>query len=111
MSLARSGALRASASRCGDVLTVALAGELDLATGPELRARLTRLVQSDPPPARLVLDLAHLQFLDASGISALLSAQRAVAASGGSVVLRSPSRLVRRVVKVLDLDRVLPVEV
>lgn len=102
--------LRANASRTGDVLIVALTGELDLATAPSLRERLTGLVQSDPPPCRLVLDVAGLHFLDASGISALLTTQRVMAARGGEVVLRSPTRLVRRVIKVLDLDRVLPVE-
>ena len=103
-------ALTTRVSRAGSTVSVAVCGELDLATAEALRRCLVPLVKADPPPARLVLDLSELAFLDASGVSALLTAQRALAARGGQLVLRSPSRLVRRVVKVLDLDQLLPVE-
>lgn len=102
--------LCAQVSRSGSSATVTLTGELDLATAGELRRRVADLVVGQSPPDVLVLDLAGLTFVDAAGISALLSAQRAVTAYGGQLVLRSPSRLVRRVVRVLDLERVLPVE-
>jgi anti-sigma B factor antagonist len=102
--------LRASISRADGAVVVALAGELDLATAAGLRRRLADVVRVDPPPAKVVLDLAQLGFVDASGISVLLSAQRALAARGGTMVLRSPSRLVKRVVKVLELDHALPTE-
>ena len=102
--------LDTSVSRSGGTVTVTLAGELDLATADGLRTRLVELGSADPAPERVVLDLSALDFLDASGISALLAGQRAVSQRGGCLVLRSPSRLVRRVVKVLDLDHVLPVE-
>ena len=110
MSRTGSAAIRTCVSRSGSTVTVSVAGELDLATAGQLRSCLAPLVSSDPPPATLVLDLAELAFLDASGISALLAVQRRLAAHGGRVVLRSPSALVRRVLRVLDLDQVLPVE-
>ena len=103
-------ALSTRVSRTGSTVSVALCGELDLATAEALRRCLAPLILSDPPPQRLVLDLGELAFLDASGISALLTAQRGLAARGGRLELRSPSRLVRRVVRVLDLEQVLPVE-
>ena len=93
----------------GERVVVALSGELDLATAPQLRSCLAPLVTSPTAPQELVLDLSELCFLDASGISALLTVQRALAARGGRLALRAPSRLVRRVVKVLDLDGLLPV--
>lgn len=103
-------ALATRVSSAGSTVTVALRGELDLATAASLRSCLGPLVQQDPAPARLVLDLRDLTFLDASGISAVLTVQRALARRGGQLVLRSPSRLVRRVVKVLDLEQLLPME-
>ncbi len=103
-------ALRWRTSHSGPITTVALAGELDLATAGSVRSCLRTALQRRPPPRRLVLDLAELEFLDASGVSALLTAQRAMADLGGEVVLRAPSRLVRRVVKVLDLEQLLPLE-
>ena len=93
----------------GSTVLVALSGELDLATAPQLRSCLAPLVTARTAPDELVLDLSALTFLDASGISALLTVQRALAARGGRLALRSPSRLVRRVVKVLDLDGLLPI--
>jgi anti-anti-sigma factor len=102
--------LRASVQRSGDTAVVTLVGELDLATADRLRTRLLTVVRSDPAPSRLVLDVSGLHFVDAAGIAVLLTAQRALAAGGGKVVLRSPSRLVTRVVKVLQLQHLLPVE-
>ena len=102
--------LRAAVTRAGATAVLTLTGELDLATAGPLRARLSRLVQDDPPPALVVLDVAGLQFVDAAGIGALLSAQRTLAARGGRMCLRSPSRLVQRVVRVLDLEHLLPLE-
>ena len=103
-------ALSTRVSRTGSTATVELCGELDLATAQSLRSCLAPLVQDARAPDRLVLDLTDLTFLDASGISALLTVQRTLAARGGELVLRSPSRLVRRVVRVLDLEQLLPVE-
>ncbi len=102
--------LRAVVTRSGSRVVVTLAGELDLATADSLRRRLRTLVQAAPPPSRLVLDAADLEFVDASGISVLLNARRSLADRGGELVLRSPSRLVRRVVTALDLEHLLPVE-
>ncbi len=93
----------------GGATVVVVAGELDLATAGGLRTRLATLAQGDPP-ARVVLDLAGLDFVDASGISVLLAAQRALSDRGSALVLRSPSRMVRKVLRLLDLDEVLPVE-
>jgi len=103
-------ALTTETSRAGQEVHVALRGELDLATARVLHACLAPIVQEQPAPARVVLDVSALSFVDASGISALLTAQRGLAARGGQVVLRKPSRLVRRVLKVLDLEQSLPVE-
>ena len=103
-------ALGMRTSRSGRTTTVSISGELDLATAGELARGLATAVRATPPPERLVLDVAGLDFMDAAGISAVLTAQRALAAGGGVLVLRSPNRLVRRVVKVLELEDVLPVE-
>ena len=60
--------LRASVSCDGSTVTVALAGELDLATAESLRNRLLQVASSDPAPEHVVLDMSALEFLDASGI-------------------------------------------
>lgn len=95
-----------------DTVVVQLAGELDIATGPLVRARLGDLLDHlpEPPLARLVFDLHDLEFTDVAGLAVLLRVQREVAAHGGVVLLRRPSALVRRVLTLLDLQRRLVVE-
>jgi ABC-type transporter Mla MlaB component len=60
--------------------------------------------------AFLVIDLARMRFIDASGINVLVSAARRAHARGGSLVLRSPNRAARRLLDVLHLNEVLAVE-
>lgn len=106
-----SAPLRVRVSReRGGATVVVLVGELDLATAGGLRTRLTTLAQADPPPTDVVLDMAGLDFVDASGISVLLSSQRALSVGGSTLRLRAPSRMVRKVLRLLDLDAVLQVE-
>jgi anti-sigma B factor antagonist len=68
MAVAPAGfSLRARAE--GDRHTLALAGELDLATGPELERRAEQLCAEG---RQLILDLSELAFIDSSGLLAIL---------------------------------------
>lgn len=104
--------LRLSVSRTGDRAVLRLSGEIDIATEPRLRGRLRDLIEPGrPEPVRhLVVDVAELQFLDLSGFQALLDAERQLRRRGGSLVLRSPTRRVRRLLSLLDVAGVLPTE-
>jgi anti-anti-sigma factor len=63
-----------------------LAGELDLATGPDLLAVIRATADGDGP---LRLDVHSLTFMDSEGIHALLEVSRAL--DGRDVVLAGPS--------------------
>ncbi len=89
-------------SRDDSCLVVTLSGELDIATGPVLDAALRDAV-SGGVPARLVLELSALAFADVAGLGVLLRHERALARSGGTVELRRPSAMVRRIVTTLAL--------
>ena len=102
--------LTATVSRSGRSAVVHVTGELDLATAARLRSRLRDVLDDDPPPARVVMDLADLRFVDGTGIAVLVEAQRALAVTGGHLVLRSPSAMTRRVVRLLQLEAALPTE-
>jgi anti-anti-sigma factor len=54
-----------------DHLRVQVSGELDLHRERELRGAVDALLAQEPP-ARLVLDVSGVQFLDSSGLRALL---------------------------------------
>jgi anti-sigma B factor antagonist len=59
--------------RDGAVLLVRAAGELDMKTAPQLARALE---QAQGEGASLVLDMAGVTFIDSSGLSVLISAER-----------------------------------
>ncbi|MDX6556569.1 MAG: hypothetical protein QOD86_2764 [Miltoncostaeaceae bacterium] len=85
----------------GEVL-LAVDGELDLGTAPELEAALAEVLASGIRP-RVVLNLAGVGFLDASGIGCIQGAGRRAAASGGPLVVLEPSGPARRILELCDL--------
>ena len=90
---------------------VRVKGEVDVATCAVLAASIGRAMEAGRgAPVDLVVDLARLRFIDVSGIRVLVKAAHQARAGGGTLVLRSPSRTLRRMLGVLHLDAVLPVE-
>jgi anti-sigma B factor antagonist len=89
----------------GAVDTLHVAGELDIATAPEL----ARAVDAglDGRSGEFRLDLSGLTFLDSSGAQALLHARAAVESRGRRLVLVAAQRPVRRALEVMGLCEVL----
>jgi anti-sigma B factor antagonist len=85
-------------------LIVRLAGELDLATVPDLNACLAAL------DADIVIDMAAVTFIDSTGLDGLIAAHKQAAKRGRSFVLRSPTEQVAKVLRVTGVDQVLTVE-
>ncbi|MCW2636955.1 MAG: anti-sigma factor antagonist [Blastococcus sp.] len=78
-------------------LVVDLAGELDMASLPDVAAPLDELLTRRPQP--LVLELGGLTFLDSSGVTMLVR----IANHFDGVHTRSATQPVRRVIEVLGL--------
>jgi anti-anti-sigma factor len=108
--VARRPALRISAAAEGSTAVLSLAGELDLATADVFREHVQELLGSKAEVRRLVLDLGGLEFLDVTGLGAVLETRRKLASNGGSVALRRPRPMVVRMLSLLDLDNALDVE-
>lgn len=74
-------------------VTVALSGELDLVDAPDVAVALAAASARE----RLVIvDLAGLNFIDASGVAALARGQNHVRGGGGELLLSSPRDQVRK---------------
>lgn len=89
----------------GPVTVVQTAGDLDMDTATEFSRYLGEVVTAHRPGV-LVLDLEHLDFLGAAGITALLSCADDLDRRGGRLCLRrlSPSaRLALWAARTLDL--------
>jgi anti-sigma B factor antagonist len=87
---------------------VAVRGDVDIATSPQMRRVLSQLLLSGT--VDIVVDLEAVEFIDASGIGVLVETADDAHAGGGRLLLRRPSRRVVRVLDLLQLDDVLPIE-
>lgn len=92
----------------GTDAVVAIRGELDLATIPMFSGFLDAAVADDR--RTVVLDLSEVSFLDARGLGAIVLAVQRVAGSGGHLLLRAPSPVVRRLLHITGLTGAFGVE-
>jgi anti-sigma B factor antagonist len=88
------------------VVVIAVSGELDMATAPQLQAHITE--QLEGGHNRLVFDLSEVSFCDSTGLSVFVRAENSVDETGGAVRLAAPQRGVRRILEVSGLVEVLP---
>jgi anti-sigma B factor antagonist len=86
---------------------VALIGELDLASAPHLQRVLDELCRDGFQ--EIVLDLARLDFLSATGLEVFVHADDQLRAAGGRLVLSRPGSRARRVLAITELDTVLTI--
>jgi anti-anti-sigma factor len=91
--------------RDGGVL-VRLGGELDLYNADRIREAL--LGAAKQAPARLVLDLEQVEFIDSTVLGALIEARASLPERRG-LLLAAPGLETRRALQVSGLDRHLPV--
>ena len=79
-------------------VVVALRGELDLLDAADVTAALGALAALEP---RIIVDLSGLEFMDASGVAALLHGRRQARDAGGYLLLAAPQRRVQRVLAII----------
>ena len=96
---------RVTAERLGSAALVAVEGELDIATLPELEDAVTRL--RSPGLERLVIDLRELEFLDSMSIELLLRLHGELTAAGAELVIVRGPPVVNRIFDLMELERVL----
>jgi anti-sigma B factor antagonist len=75
--------------------SLSLEGELDLASARRMEEHLAEL--EDARPARLVVDLQRLAFIDSTGLRLLIQADARARERGGELVLRPGDASVQRV--------------
>ena len=74
---------------------LALCGELDCSSAPDLRSRISEVLATGA--GSVVLDLAGLSFIDAAGLGVLIGAERQLRQRHGHLDLRRVPRPVQRV--------------
>jgi len=98
--------LRADVSSLDGWTVVSLFGELDVASAPNLREQLIQLVSQGSH--LLVLDLEGLDFLDSTGLGAIISALKRARTNGGDLRLVCTQSRIRRLFEITALDKAFP---
>ena len=83
---------------------LAVSGSVDLTTAPALRTRLAELI--DDGNTCIVVDLAGTDFLDSTGLGALVAALKRLRMKNGEIRIVCTSGHVRKVFEITSLDRV-----
>ncbi len=85
------------------VPVVVLGGAVDMRHTPDLHERLGKICERRP--ARLVINLEHVSYMDSSGLGTLVVVLRRVHGYGGRVALCGLSERVRSLFEITKLDK------
>jgi anti-sigma B factor antagonist len=91
-----------SVERSVSETTLTLCGELDVSTMATVRDVLEQ--ECGRQPSRLVIDLAHVDFVDSSALHAFVVANQRLAEHGGSLRITGVSDVIRRTFEIVRLD-------
>ena len=80
---------------------LAVEGQVDMHTSPELRAKLRETLEKKSSP--VVVDLTKVGFIDSSGLATLIEALQAVGKYGGRLRLCGLSPAVKNLFKLSNL--------
>jgi anti-sigma B factor antagonist len=91
----------------GGTTVLTVVGSVDLTTAPELRERLLDLITEGH--TKIVTDLTGTDFLDSTGLGALVGALKRLRTKDGEMTLVVADGPVRKVFSITSLDRVFPI--
>jgi anti-sigma B factor antagonist len=91
--------LSIATNRQDEVVTLSVAGDVDLATGQKLEREITEAVVG-AGPGSVVVDLSGVGFLDSSGISVLVRGRRLADGLGVSYRVTGANGTIRQVLDI-----------
>lgn len=86
-------------------VVIACHGRLNMVAAPLLRQAVSDSVEAGKP--RVVVDLTDTDFVDSSGLGALVNGLKTTRQAGGDLRIASPPEQARTVLSLTNLDRVL----
>jgi anti-sigma B factor antagonist len=92
-------------SRVASAAVLQLQGRLTMVAAPQLRAEVEQSVRDARP--RVVVDLTGVEFVDSSGLGALVAGLKTARQAGGDLRIAAAGEQVQTVLGLTNLDRVL----
>jgi anti-sigma B factor antagonist len=96
--------LQLQVDRAGDQVRIALRGELDVDTAPELWAAIDEAIAGGV--VSILLDLSELSFADSTGLGVFVRAGKELRDAGGGLTLRHPGERIKRLLEITSLQEV-----
>jgi anti-sigma B factor antagonist len=94
------------AIRADGVAVLQLVGKLNMVSAGPLRKQIADLVEQGH--SRVAIDLGEMEFLDSSGLGALISGLKSTRQAGGDLRIAAPNEQARLVLSLTGMERVLP---
>lgn len=94
-----------STSEVDGATVVAVSGELDVFTAPDLETTLEGLIDSGQ--AHIVIDLSAVEFLDSTGLGVMVKALKWAREAGGGLRVVATSERIVKVFRITGLDEVM----
>lgn len=88
-----------------DVVVLAVSGRLNLSSASRLKAEVDAGISNGD--TRIVLDLSALDFIDSSGLGAVIGGLKTARQAGGDLRIANPGEQVLTVLGLTNLDRIL----
>ena len=87
-----------------DHTVLAVGGEIDVYTAPQLRQRLIELVEAGQ--AHIIVDMEQVEFLDSTGLGVLVGGLKRVRALDGSLRLVCAQERILKIFRITGLEKV-----
>jgi anti-sigma B factor antagonist len=91
----------------GDAYVIALAGEVDLYTAPELKQQLLEVIGQGAKD--VVVDLTDTTFIDSTTLGVLVGGVKRLRPNGGQVSLVCSDKNITKIFEITGLDKVFPI--
>ena len=99
--------LTVTADHDGNVVVINVQGEIDAATAPVLDQELREA--DDCSTAEVIIDFGGVDFIDSSGLSVLVAAQKRLRNRDATLVVVNAQASTRRLFEIAGLDNVLTI--
>jgi anti-sigma B factor antagonist len=83
---------------------IAVRGEIDLFTAPELKSALTEAIEAGK--LRLVIDLSEVSFLDSTALGVLIGAVKRLRSRGGALAIVNTDTSIAKTFEITGLDQI-----
>lgn len=98
---------RVAGRPAADWAVLDLSGEIDINSAPRLKEAIVASISRGK--VKVALNLAGVNFMDSTGLAALVAGAKRTREANGDIALIRPNRQIRRILSITDLIKVLPV--